>query len=250
MSYANNTEPSSNNPSRLGKYQYSTIDSITDELATLISANASAVLNETPAPNIIYNPDPQTYNINVLRHWNSSNGFDDLNFFDPTPGIIFDFNRLMLRSAAKASVAWPHIQHLIDAGVPINQTVAARQTVQTNIFKSDLRWYAGAAVFELVTVLLILPLFFGWWKLGCHMTLSPFALALAFDAPILRGVNSAAGARGVVRERGGMRLKFGEVVPNTHGVMIDDPVNAATTGRLGIAGSENVVRPRRGTQFS
>lgn len=249
VAYANNTKPSSNKPSEVRKLQMSTIDSITDGMAIFINANASAVLNETPAPNVIYNPDPQTYNLNVLRHWNSSNGFFDLNFIDPTPGIIFDFNRMMLRSAANAST-WGHIQRFIDAGVPINQTVAARQTTQTNIFKSDLRWYAGAAVFELATALLILPLFYGWWTLGCHLTLSPFALALAFDAPILRGVNSAAGARGVVRELGGMRLKFGEVVASTAIVSNDEFLNAATTGRLGIAGSDNVVRPRRGMQFT
>jgi hypothetical protein len=249
VAYANNTKASSNKLTELGKQQLSTIDSITDGLAILINANASVVLNERPAPHVIYNPDPQTYNVNVLRHWNSSNLYNDLNFIDPTPGIIFDFNRMMLRSAAKAS-NWGHTQRFIDAGVPIKQTVAARQTVQTNIFKSDLRWYAGAAVFELVTVLLILPLFFGWWTLGCHLTLSPFAIALAFDAPILEGVNSAAGAKGVVRELGGMRLKFGEVLSNEPAVSNEEIAHVAATGRLGIAGSDTVVRPRRGMRFT
>ena len=157
---------------------------------------------------------------------------------------------MMLRSAAIASTSWPHIQRLIDAGVPVNQTVAARQTAQTNIYKSDLRWYAGAAIAELVTVLLILPMFFGWWTLGSHLTLSPFALALAFDAPVLRGVNSAVGARGVVRELGNTRLQFGEVLSSP----IPDPTDrngkVAATGRLGMAERENVVRPRRGMRFT
>ena len=254
VSYANITNSPFNQPSALGTYQlvtaHSITDALTDGLATLIYANASAILREAADLWMIYSPDYQTYNINVLKHTNLSNGLYDLNFVDPTPGIVFDFNRIMLRAAAKASSSRHHTQNLVDADIPFNQTVTALQTVQTNVFRSDLRWYAGAAVAELVTVLLILPLFFGWWRLGCHLTLSPFALALAFDAPILRGVNSAAGARGVVRELGGKRLKFGEVVSSTRGVINDGLVNAATTGRLGIAESDNVIRPRRGMRFS
>lgn len=249
VAFVNNTKPESETPAALKMKQPSTINSIPDALAPLINANASALLNENTSPGIIYSPDPQTFNVNVLRHYNYSNGAYDLNFIDPTPNIIFDFNRLMLRSAAAAS-NYTHVKSLVDDGVLTNQTVLAHQTVQRNIFKSDLRWYAGAAIFELVTVVLILPMFWGWWTLGCHLTLSPFALALAFDSPILKGVNSAAGARGVVREMGGSKLKFGEVVSDIPAVPNGEVPSGATTGRLGVAESHNVVRPRKGMQFS
>ena len=81
------------------------------------------------------------------------------------------------------------------------------------------------------------------------MTLSPFALALAFDSPILKGVNSAAGSRGVVKELGSMRLRFGEVVSDMPAVPDGEVPDGAATGRLGVAESHNVTRPRKGMQF-
>lgn len=41
--------------------------------------------------------------------------------------------------------------------------------------------------------------------------MSPFNVSLAFDSPLLEDVNSATGAKGVVREMGGTQLKFGVV---------------------------------------
>ena len=43
------------------------------------------------------------------------------------------------------------------------------------------------------------------------MTLSPFDIALAFNAPLLGGINSTAGVGGIVEEVGDLRLKFGAV---------------------------------------
>ena len=42
---------------------------------------------------------------------------------------------------------------LMDPGVSIYQTVQAKQMITQNVYKSDLRWYAGAAIVEIVTTL-------------------------------------------------------------------------------------------------
>ena len=51
----------------------------------------------------------------------------------------------------------------------------------------------------------------GWWNIGVELTLSPFHTAKAFDAPILRGVNFAAGSPGIINEIGDTRLQLGAV---------------------------------------
>lgn len=105
-------------------------------------------------------------------------------------------------------------------------------------------------IFEVVTIVLVLPLFFGWWTLGSDLSLSPFALALAFDSPILKDVNSAAGAKGVVHKLGSTQLRFGETLPNSNPYMIGEKIPIRTTGRLGFAESQNVIHPRKGMHFS
>ena len=107
--------------------------------------------------------------------------------------------------------------------------------------------YAAAAVFELVTVLLVLPMFWGWWTLGTELTLSPFGIALAFGSPLLSSVNSAVGAKGVVRQLGNVELKYGLVAgEDSKGL----PQGGTPLGRLGIARSDHVVGPVEGLRFS
>lgn len=245
---ANNTRMRSFDPADAMKKQKATIDGLTDCLSKLIYANASAALNENSPPGVIYNARPGSYTTYALKHENWTNGAYDLNFADPTPDITFNFHYLMLRAAAK-SLRMDDIQNLVNTDVAIDQTVVALQSIERNVFKSDMRYYAAAAVLELATVLVIMPLFWGWWTLGCHITLSPFGLALAFDSPILKWVNSAPGTRGVVRQLGGMRLKFGEMISNPPTAALEQR-SVIAKGRLGIAESQNLVQPRKGMQFS
>jgi hypothetical protein len=89
----------------------------------------------------------------------------------------------------------------------------------------------------------------GWWTLGCNLTLSPFAIALAFDSPLLRDVNSAAGAKGVVNELGNMKVKLGVVSDDESSTVSDGLRQDGYAGRLGIGEMQSVVRPRKGTKF-
>jgi hypothetical protein len=157
-------------------------------------------------------------------------------------------NEFMFRGGVLAT-GWDNLANRLDSGVTKNQTVAAVQEITQNIYKSDLRWYSGAAVMQLATALLILPMFLGWWKLECSLTLSPFATALAFDSPILQNVNSASRPREIVDNIGAMRLKYGVVLgtgPDQFGE--GDPAYAS--GRLGLAASEWVMKPSKGMKFS
>lgn len=139
------------------KKQFDTIDGITAGLSILVDANASAAFTGT-----YWLFDPTTYNTEVFKHENITvTGTSELSFFDPTADVVSKYNQLMFRGAtlvSSGSAAWPHLDRWFDPGVSTNQTIAAVREITQNVFRTDLKWYAGAAVLELVTVLLILPL--------------------------------------------------------------------------------------------
>jgi hypothetical protein len=211
--------------------------------------NANATVGLAKLPGQTFSEDFTTFNPFVAQHMDLyATRADQLAFLDPTDEIVLKYNQIMFR-AGIANSTIPNVleKGIFDKGVSLNQTVQAKQTVKQDIFNSDLRWYAGAAAIELITILLILPMFWGWWTLGwSSYTMSPFTMALAFNAPLLEDVNSASGARGVVRKLGSMQVKFGLI--GEPGPRVDAGVGV-TPGRLGIAERSNVVRPRKGVKL-
>lgn len=148
-------------------------------------------------------PNPLTSNAVTMKHTNFSNGPLDLNYYDPTPSAISKFNQMMFRGALM-SIGWPHLANLTDPDVSIYQNVAALETIQLNAYQTDLRWYAGAAVLELMTVLLILPMFWGWWYVyQFFRTYYILILTIAFPRPQDSGTKSDLFPS---RHRSGVRL--------------------------------------------
>ena len=81
--------------------------------------------------------------------------------------------------------------------------------------------------------------------------MSPFNIALAFDSPIVKDVNSASGSKGVAEEIGNKQLKFG-VVYSPYRISVTGASGleeGKTSGRLGINESHIVAKPRKGTVF-
>ena len=141
----------------------------------------------------------------------------------------------------------------MDPNLSLYQNILANETKQVEAYHSDLRWFCGAAVVQVLTMLLILPNFWGWWSIGVDMTLSPFHVAKLLDAPLLRDVNSAAGATGVVRGVGDMKVKLGvvEIRRLRHGVQSEEKEWGMTSGsRLGIDEPRNFVAPIKGMRFT
>ena len=86
-----------------------------------------------------------------------------------------------------------------------------------------------------------------------EFSLSPFHIGKLLDAPILSGINSAAGGLGVVKEIGKARLKLGGVILDSsmgheHEGEVDP--QAAPRTRFGIAQSVQVFKPQRGARPS
>jgi hypothetical protein len=131
--------------------------------------------------------------------------------------------------------------------------------VSGNIYRSDLRWWAGATALDVITILVLLPLFKHWWKFDRSRSFSPFEMALAFNAPLLDKVPSNAGPEGVVHQIGSLRVKFGSVVQDErlHKGVVSDNDTACHAGsqrskprrRLGIHRIENIDTPSEGMYF-
>lgn len=147
---------------------------------------------------------------------------------------------------------WPDLDSFLDPGVQVNQKVSAEEQITRNVFKSELGWYAGAAAFELITALLILPFYWGFWRFGCNLTMSPFSIALAFNSPTVRDVNSASGAKGVLAAIGQSRLKFGVIENGTGGTDAGNlsAKDAPASRRLGFGNEDDVQTPRKGISLS
>ena len=247
----NNTRPIT--PEKWDVVQKDTIDGVTAQVQILVAANASAAINPLIGPETYWATYVWSLNPECLKHMNWwSNGTKyDTNFTDPTQDVIFTFNKWMLHAATIAAKSWDDIEKDLDPGVVVNQTVSGSQEVTQNIYQSDLRWYAAAATIQLVTVLLILPMFWGFWSIGCDLTMSPFSTALAFDAPILKDVNSAAGAKGVVQELGAVKLRLGVVgaVNDRDGAEGLEVGEAISSGRLGVGKANEVKSLSKGMRF-
>lgn len=90
-------------------------------------------------------------------------------------------------------------------------------------------------------------------SLSKPITLSPFQLALAFDSPLFRDVNSAAGVQGLVDQVGHVKLRYGAIErqdSDCAGGKEPQQLEREILGRLGIAQIEKVMPPRKGARFA
>jgi hypothetical protein len=142
-----------------------------------------------------------------------------------------------------------------------NQTVPFGGSEQKTVYSTN--WAVAilaAIVGGLLGVVAVLPLYAGWWELGRDVSLNPLETALAFDAPLLAGVNSNANRDRVVRRVGHQCVQYG----------VAEEVSGAGSGLSGLAGNggqgaasrcrlrlvatetptEMVQKPRQGDTFS
>lgn len=115
-----------------------------------------------------------------------------------------------------------------------SQTVLTRVTGIVEEYTTDFHYVAGALVASLVTILLVLPVYWGFWHLGRKVTLGPLEIANAFNAPVIRPRTLRAQHGDfdhVLSEVGDRRVRYGQL-------------KGAPAGSLGIAQPEHVVPPR------
>jgi hypothetical protein len=126
------------------------------------------------------------------------------------------------------------------------QRVRYRGTEERVVYRTHRGFLAAGAAASLVGVLAVLPLYYGWWRLGRAVSLNPLETAKAFGAPLLAHVNSNAGDAQLAREAGAARVRYGVVEERT-------PDGESVRLRLQLeatdAGSRRVLTPKRGMVF-
>ncbi|KAK3698988.1 hypothetical protein LTR37_016679 [Vermiconidia calcicola] len=146
----------------------------------------------------------------------------------------------------------------IDDGLDIHYNVTGTSISPINVFQTDFSYFAGAAVVDLLCVLVrscrasyhwrhllveannfeaILYTFHGWWRLGRATSFSPQEIAKAFDAPLLHNLPSNLDGKCIARQRGCRKVQYGVV---TDMVRAEDREHSAAAKKLAVADKEAV----------
>lgn len=104
---------------------------------------------------------------------------------DPQTAVLHDLNKLMFMTgggAASGSLGpttstVASVRSHMDPNLPIETTTKGYIQGSHEVFRTNLRWFGAAAVIELVCIALILPTYFGWWRFGRSVSLSPLETA-------------------------------------------------------------------------
>lgn len=161
---------------------------------------------------------------------------------DPTVELLRKMNTLSFVSAL-------YLKGAPSIGVD-NRTAAgmASQTVDTAVggiveqYVTSFVYVGGAIAATFVTVLLVLPVYWGFWQLGRKVTLGPLEISNAFGAPIITPEKTMAyhgDFEQVLEDVGHRRVQYGQLVDAPPGQMgIAEPhkvskPNASNTWRVG-----------------
>ena len=153
---------------------------------------------------------------------------------DPAIELLRKINTLSFVSALYLRGQPSTAAHLRANKLMSSQTALTRVTGIVEEYTTDFHYVAGALVATLVTLLLVLPVYWGFWLLGRKVTLGPLEIANAFNAPIIKPDNVKAqhgDFEEVLHEVGKRRVRYGQLK--------DRPL-----GSMGIAEPESVVKPR------
>jgi hypothetical protein len=115
----------------------------------------------------------------------------------------------------------------------------AHQTIETAVtgiveqYKTSFAYVGGALAATFITVLFVLPVYWGFWQLGRKVTLGPLEISHAFNAPIIapdKTKNHHGDFDEVLNEVGKRRVQYGQLV-------------GAPPGQMGLAEPHKVATP-------
>ena len=98
---------------------------------------------------------------------------------DPTDNIIGWLNQLMFRAGIWAAQTYSEeeLKDLIDPGLSVRSTVSGKRIDAQSVFITNYYYFAGVVVLEVLTVLVVLSTFYGWWALDRPVSFSPLEIA-------------------------------------------------------------------------
>lgn len=131
---------------------------------------------------------------------------------DPTDDILNAIRELSFRTslyAAKDTL----LKQTEDGGS--SQAMRSNQTVQytgytsTALYSTEWPYMAAGLVVSFLAILGVLPLYRGFSELGRDVSMNPFEIAKAFEAPLLANAGSNCKASGIARQVGNRHIQYG-----------------------------------------
>jgi hypothetical protein len=166
-------------------------------------------------------------------HSKCNYGIDKPNRDDPVIELLRKLNTLSFVAALYLNGA-PVLER--QARIKAN---LAHQTIETAVtgiveqYKTSFAYVGGALAATLITVLLALPVYWGFWQLGRKVTLGPLEISHAFNAPIIapdKTKNHHGDFEEVLNEVGKRKVQYGQLV-------------GAPPGQMGLAEPTRVAMP-------
>jgi hypothetical protein len=111
---------------------------------------------------------------NLSNVYSSQNCY---NFSDPTESVLETANQIMFQTGIYTAQALSEgdLRGTLDEGLSGNQTV--RGALLGNVFYTSYWYFLAASVVEITCILLVLPLYWGYWRLGRPISFSPLEIA-------------------------------------------------------------------------
>lgn len=160
---------------------------------------------------MFYGNLPQQY----LNH-TAFSGNGSVTFLDPMSEMIAGIREISFRhavatavKAAKQDVAAGNNSQSSILGSMQSVPYVGKQ-MQT-VYKTNWRYGISATAINLLGIIAVIPVFWGFWTLGRDTTMSPIEIAKAFQAPILDDVTSNADVEQLIKEKGELTIKYGVV---------------------------------------
>lgn len=172
---------------------------------------------------------PYHPNIGDVSPWMHSHTVDYIDFnrgnacipawIDPFEDLMSGLNELAFRIGVHTARRDFRTELLsqkytpLDPGVQIAYPAPGVLVSNVNVFKVDYLFFFGAALVQLVCVLVIMYTFYGWWRIGRAVSFSPLELARAFNAPMLDNLASNMKAEEMAERLGDHRMRYGAIGP-------------------------------------
>jgi hypothetical protein len=91
---------------------------------------------------------------------------------------------------------------------PVSQHCTVSGSSLVPIYTTHRGWVAGSIAIVCFTCLAILSTYWGWWRLGREVSMSPLEIARAFGAPLLETADPNATGDDLKRELGTQEIRF------------------------------------------
>ncbi|KAE9376429.1 hypothetical protein N431DRAFT_330742 [Stipitochalara longipes BDJ] len=168
-----------------------------------------------------------------------------LAFNDPTTNLLNNARELMFRTAIAA------------ANSSNIRSLPAQQQTIVAVYQSHYLYLGLASLFTTLAIILIVPTFIGYWKLGRTVSMSPIEIGKAFNAPLLRSEDSNADADNLIQSLGHVGVRYGVIQTGAgnDGLLETSKQGASqfytdlSWRRLEMAPPEYVIEPRKGWEF-